>query len=265
MKLSKLICCIFSVINVYSQPSPSPIRPVSSSVVQHDIGAFIGLGQNFQSGDLYVKCEDCIFSGGTGFGFTFGLLYEYRFLKNFELGASLAYRYLGFSAGFQEISTSDHLYTDYGVINETVDLKYKHTAEVDLHNISISPYLKWTPFKFMFVRVGLGIGTNFSTNIKHTEELDQKTARLSNGEIVTIKNNSANQYVQNTDIPDLKSPQLYLQPSIGFNIPFSDDVKFSPILEFGVPMSEFSGYGVGLKSNYWQLLFELRIKVSKEK
>lgn len=265
MRLTVLVFVFFAASKLFSQPSPSPIFPVLANQTRQDIGMFVGLGQNYQSGEMYVNCLDCVFKGGTGFGFTFGALYEYQFYGNFEIGAALVYRYLGFSAGFEEITTRNNLYSDYGLINETVNIKFKHTAEVDIHNISISPYIKWTPFEFMFLRTGLAIGTNFSTNIKHTEELSQKTARLSNGEIVAIKNTSTNQYVQDSEIPDLNSPQLYIQPSIGFNIPFSREIVFSPIIEFGLPLSEFSNYGDGLKSNYWRLLLELRIKISKDK
>ncbi len=255
---------LLSSMALYSQRYSDPLTAVPAYENRQDLGVFVGLGQNWQSGDMFAQCEDCVFSGGTGFGFTLGALYEYYLWENFAFGVASTYRYLGFTAEFREIITKDHLYTDNGLIRETVNLRFKHTADVDIHNVSIAPYIKWTPWEFIFIRAGLGIGANISTNIKHTEELDQKTARLSNGEIVFIKNNSSKQYVQDTEIPDLKSLQIYFLPSIGFNIPFSEDVTFSPVFEYGLSLTEVSTFGNGLKINNWGVLLELRFKLTEE-
>ena len=263
MKNIFLVCIALLIFNESNaQQLSSPIQPIANIDHRQDLGIFVGLGQNFQSGDMYVDCEECTFSGGAGFGINFGILYEYIVLERISLGASVVYKSLGFNAGFQEIETLDSLLIQEGsTIYERANVKFSHEANIDIHNFTFAPYIKWTPLDFMFLRAGLGIGTNFSTNIKHRKRLDQKTARLSSGEIVTLKDVSEDDYIQDTEIPSLISPQIYLSPVIGFNIPFSDKITFSPSFEYSIPFSEFSEFGSGLKSNYWRILFELRLRI----
>ena len=254
---------IISATEIFAQSSP--IKPYSDPNALKEIGVFVGLGQNFQSGEMYVKCEDCDFSGGAKFGYTFGLLYEHELFRRFSLGISATYNYLGLTSGFQEIEPTQVEYISNGnTLTENANIRFSHSIEIDLHNFAVAPYLKWTPFDFMFIRTGFAIGTNFSTNLLHTKTLGQKTVRLSNGELEAITNKKLDETIQNSEIPSLVTPQLYLQPALGFNIAFSNSVHFSPIFEYSIPFTNYSDYGTDLRSNYWRLLFELRIKVSQD-
>ncbi len=256
--LSCAICCIFS-FDVIAQRYSTPISPERDSY-QKEIGVFVGLGQNAQLGDMYVDCEDCTFRSGTKFGYTFGLLYEQDLFSNFKIGASAAYDYKGYQSRYQEIEA---LNLDFDVngqtVTENVNLKFRHTADVDLSFITLSPYIKWEPWTFMFIRAGIGFAFNTSNTIIHIKELNQKTVRLSTGQTREVNIDKSEQ--QNSNIDGFKSFQTFISPALGFTIPFSKTVFFSPIFQYDIPLSIISDKGKDLKISSWRFLFELRIAI----
>lgn len=253
------ICLLASTSIMMAQSLSSPISAVKVSKPNY-FGIFTGLGQNIQSGDLYVDCPSAVFSGGAKFGFNVGVLFEHFFSEKFAVGVAGEYNSLGIDASFGEIEPVAVSYQQNGeTITENANIQFENEVNTSIHNISIMPYAKYNPFKFMFLRGGFSIGSNISTNLKHTKTVSQSTVRLSNGEIAALKVSGSGE-LQNSEITELNSPSMYFVPALGFDIPLSRRFIFSPVFEYGIPLSNLTDWGKDCKVGYWRIIFELRMK-----
>ena len=253
---------MFSFASVaYAQNLSSPISAFKVSN-PNCFGAYIGFGQNLQSGDLFVDCPTAVFSGGTKFGFTVGALFEHFASEKFSFGAAIEYNSLGINASFGEIEPVELSYLQNGeTINETANIQFENEVNTSIHEFAVIPYVKYSPVKFLFLRAGLSVGALLSTNLTHTKTVEQSTVRLSNGEIAAIKV-TGNGELQNSEITELNTLQMHFVPAVGFNLPLSERVEFSPVFEYGIPFTGISSWGDNFKISYWRLLLELRIKFS---
>ena len=260
--LTCILCGIIcSGYTLFAQSSP--IQP-EQEPQRHYLGMILGLGQNIQLGDAYVDCPSAIFTGGTKFGYSLGLLYEYTLSEKFTVGVSATYNSHGIDATFTETEPCSIDYVVNGVPQTTVaNISFKNDLAVDLGNIAIAPYIKWNPWKFMFLRVGVAVGTNVSTSLIHTKTVAQRTVRLPNGEIWTVKVDGE-PTLQDSEVLEAVSPQIYIQPALGFNIPFSEKLIFSPIFEYGIPLENVSDWGDNFKVSTWRINFELRLQIAKK-
>lgn len=245
------------------QKQSNPINPGRDLIPEY-IGIIFGLGQNYQTGKMYVECPDCVFEDGVKFGYTIGIYYESNIALPLKFGIDLLYDYQGIKSSFLENESVEisSAAVDY---KENVVLPFRHTADVDISTLMFIPYLKYSPVDFFFAKLGFSVNYAFSSHIQHDKELTQKKATLSNGTVVKVsipgtKNNIAT--VQEGEIPNLNKLDFSINPSIGFTIPFDKDDKivFSPYLMYCVAMNNLSDNGENFKINTWRLMFELGFK-----
>ena len=245
------------------QKQSNPINPGRELIPEY-VGFIIGLGQNFQTGKMYVECPGCVFEDGVKFGYTFGVYYESVLAGPLKFGLDVLYDYQGVKSSFLEnesVEVSSEL-VDY---KENVVLPFRHTADVDINTLMFIPYLKYSPVDYFYAKLGFSMNYIFSSHIKHDKELLQKKATLSNGTVVAVKIPGAKNYiatVQDGDYIDINKTYFSLIPAIGFTIPFDDANKivFSPYLMYSMAMSNLSENGENLKINTWRLMFELGFK-----
>lgn len=253
---------IFTNQSVFAQKSDAtPLQPEKFHT-QRELGVYSGLGLNIQSGSFLTKCDCPAFENGTAFGWKFGFLYEQDIIPVLQFGAALGINSIGVDASYQ-YNKDRSFTTDVGgtVINDTVPILFRQEARADFLNFEFMPYIKWSPASIFFVRLGFDIGLNLSSNIKHSEEILQKTVQLpSTGEIVEVsfKDGSTNAVVENGDFPNIVSPQFYIVPAVGLNIPLSENIFLAPVFDYSLPLSQVSTNGNGFSIADWRIVAELR-------
>jgi hypothetical protein len=252
---------VFSSI-ANAQQLASPLNP-EEYPFDNEIGIVFGIGGNIQSGIFTSSC-DCDFENGTKFGYTLGALYEYEIFQTFELGAAALFDYRGVESEYQEIENVPVTSQQSG-LSERVNVLFTNQGEADLTYFSLVPYVKWNPFRFMFVRLGFNVAFPISSNIKHTKILETKTVRLSTGEIAPIvlpDGDGNQQIIQDEEMPEVNSPYLSLDPAIGFTFFFSDKVSFSPVFQYSMPLSNVAEIGSNFKVSTWRILLEFKYSLT---
>lgn len=258
-------------INAIAQES-TPLTP-QPKPLQEDYGLFVGIGNNAQSGDFTTKCDDCKFSGGNHFGWTIGAVYQKEFVYRFAWGACLGYNNRRIKASYNEKTMYSVKSLESNAI-EDIPLTFNSTAEASFHEIFAMPFLQWTPFDFVFLRIGPKAAFVFSSNIKNTIKLNENTVKLSNGEIGYIEILDANNnkvagdnsvVVEDNEFPDVNSLQLSVNPMIGLNLRLEKNVFLSPIFEYSIPLNTISNHGTDFKISYFRALLELRIAMKLSK
>lgn len=247
----------------------SPLAPGNIFPTKHYFGLFIGLGQNIQRGTITPNCPSCEFEKGNKFGFTAGLLYDYKFMENLYVGATLEYNYLGIDAYFREIETHTiEFESPIGTtVREKANVRFQHEANVDIHNLALMPYIKYEPLEFMFLRLGFNVGYNLTTDILHRKTLDQKVIKLSNGEVASAKipHLSRNSIVEDGELAGASPFQMYLSPAVGFNLKLGEELTFSPVLSYSKALTNISTIGDSPQVDTWRLIFELRIDITPDR
>ncbi len=268
--LFKTLIIILSILFTYSlsfsQQLASPIAP-GELPPDKQIGILVGFGSNFQSGEFYVECDDCIFDKGNGFGFTIGALYEHEIFESLYLGAQVLFDIMDITSTYREresIKFKIEGTDDY----ETVPVLFRHIGEVDLSYFTLAPYIKWSTADFLYFKFALNGSFVINANIKHSQELLDKKALLSNGETATIsfgtgKGNTLT--LQDEKLPQLNSFQLYLSSAIAFNFRLSHRLFFSPEFQYNIPMNNISEYGKNFKINSWRFLIEIRYSLKEDR
>jgi hypothetical protein len=261
IKIYICLFCSFS-INLSAQYTDTPILPAKEKVPGY-IGFIVGLGQNFQSGEYYVDCEDCIFSDGVGTGVTLGASYDRLIFPWLKYGIAVFYDYAGINNSFIETEIIPFELPNSS-IKENIPVQFRHTANVDVNYLTAMPYLKVEPVKFFFIRLGFGVSYIFTSNIKHDKELLQRNHTLSNGATVNIRIPGTNSYkvnIQDSEIRELNAVQMYLMPALGLKINFSETTYLLPYFQYNLPLTNISEFGKDYKINQWRIMFELGFKL----
>ncbi len=263
IKLTFFLILIITTSKVMSQDFASPLDPEKMRN-QKEVGILLGLGQNFMGGNFRTECDCPEFINGVKFGYSFGTLYEMDLSPIFMWGTALTFN-------------SRDIFSEYQIIEdvllqsvitgkpETAPIKFKHKANADFSYLSFIPYIKWNLASFMFIRLGLSGSFVINNHIKHEKELTQKTARLSSGEIVSIKLDSENgvsTIVEDGDFPQTNSFQISLDPMIGFNFALEENLFLNPVFQYSLPLSNISEKGENFKINAWRFLLELRLALN---
>lgn len=247
---------------LYSQYIPTPLGPAKDKT-PGNLGFIFGMGQNFQSGEYYVDCLDCTFDGGVGTGFTLGIAYDRVAMPWLKYGIALLYDYNGIKSSFLETEMIPFELQNSG-IKENIPVQFRHSSEVELHNLITMPYLKTEPFDWMFFRLGLGLSYIFANNLTHDKELLQRQATLSNGATVMIRVPGTDGYtvnIQDGPINPINNLQAYLMPALGFKINFSQTTYLKPYFQFNLPLNTISDNGKDFSINQWRLFLELGFKL----
>lgn len=267
LRITIIISTIFFTFNLaLSQQLASPISP-GELPLDKQLGILIGFGSNFQSGEFYVECDDCIFENGNGFGFTLGALYEQELFETLYLGGQLLYDNMNITSTYRErepipfrIEGTDEF--------ESVPVLFRHKGEVKVSYFTIAPYIKWSTADFFFLKLALNGSFVINANLKHTQELLDKKVLLSNGETATISfaDGSGNtRTLQDEKLPQLNSFQLYFSPAIAFNFRLSHRLYFSPEFQYNLPLNNISEFGNAFKINSWRFLIEFRYSLKENR
>lgn len=243
---------------IEAQTLATPLNP-EEYPYESELGIIIGFGGNTQSGIFSSSC-DCDFENGSKFGYTLGAFYEFEFIESLEFGLAGLYDYRGVESEYEELENVKVISQGSGN-EEEVRIKFTNIGEADVSYFSLVPYLKWMPFRVMFLKTGLNFGFPLSSNIKHAKVLETKTARLSSGEIVSVElpdGDGDTQVIQDEEMPELNSMYLSIDPAIGFNFRFSEDFAFSPYFQYSIPLSNVSSIGSDFKVSTWRIMFEFK-------
>lgn len=262
-----LLNCSFVFSQIHYAKVADPLLP-EVAPLQSDLGLFIGLGGNYQSGKYLTQC-DCDFTNGRGFGITIGALYERELFKIIRYGTAVYYDNKALKSNYLEIEDIE-VFNSSGAFSEYIPIPFDNVSEATFHSLGIMPFIKLLPFNWAFLRVGFSADFIVSSNVTHTKELMKKTVLLSSGEIgiITLDDPrciAGKCTLEDGDFPEVHSPYLTINSAIGLNIPFSAQVVLSPIFQFNIPFKEISRRGEDYKVNSWRIFLELRIALDDRK
>jgi len=251
--------------NGYSQSRiADPLTPQELQT-QRELGIFAGLGLNWDSGSFRTECDCPEFTDGSAFGWKAGLIYEQDLSQFIQIGSALGFNSLSVASSYQYLKDRPFISTVTGkTIVDTVPILFRQKAYADFMNFSIMPFIKWSPAKFFFTRLGFEAGINIHSNIRHEEEILQKTAKIpATGEIVSVSfaNGKSTVVVEDGPFPDVVTPQFYLVPAIGFNFALSKNMFLSPLFDFSLPLTDISNNGDQFKVFNWRIIAELRYAI----
>lgn len=252
--------------NLFSQKFASPLEPQEKPLVRH-LGLYAGIGPNWQSGEYYVNCTDCIFEGGTGLLWTIGAMYEQEIAEGFRLGIMAGYENINQVSSFQEVEMIDFTIEGTGEI-ESYAVKFRHEATVDVGYLTFNPFIKWLPTEFFFLRLGLTGAIPMNPHLNHTQELLDKYIILSNGDTATVDfgdGQSKKITLEDGEFPNVNSFQLFIAPALGFEFQLSKTTFLSPVFQFNMPMTDFSSKGDAYRIWSWRFMAELRFALQKDK
>jgi hypothetical protein len=262
MKIGKLlflglIFC-FAVQVSKSQKIESPIMPEENVVYDWELGGFIGIGINFNSGTYTAECPECLFDDASKFGFSIGVKMDYEILRWFYIGANLIYDNESVDGAFRRIESIPLTRGDGSIMD--VPIEFRHVMNLKLNSFTLAPNAIFRIDDWLDIRLGFYTDFLFGSNITHTKELLTKTAVLPDGEKVNVtipntKNNIAE--LENHAIPGLSSTVFGLFPQININIPISDGSDFIIGSYLKMPFSAISSQQSNFKIDVWRFFLGL--------
>ncbi len=228
-------------------------------VVYDQLGAFVGPSFNSQGGTFTTNCN-CTFTGGAGTGFTGGLMYEYFSRTTLSWGVSLAYDNRSIESRFQEREGLEQQSPTSGR-TYTVPVTFRHIGESSLQYLTLTPYMKYSFFKTLMVRVGPAFSYIIDANIRHTKELVSETVPLPGGEIATVRlpgQQGNSMVLENGAIPDLNPLQVSISAAVGVEFRPTKKLFLTPLLQYIQPVTTISDRGDAFTVRALQLQLEAR-------
>lgn len=253
-------------------PLTTPLEP-GVGVDTINVGFVLGPGWNMQSGEAFVYCDECVFEGGAGSGFLFGILAEYGLGSDLIVGTRLMIEGRGMRAEYSEVGVPTEMQTQSSGESIFVDVDFKHELDMTTTLFDFSPYIQWYPFGGFFLQTGPSVGFVMSSEYTHTQTLLTREAIGENGEIIQIRpsedasqtpegaRNEGYSVVWEHEVRDMVSPQLGLNMAVGLDIEFGEDVYFTPLYVYRVPFTLWSEHGNDFALSASQLLFSLKWKL----
>jgi hypothetical protein len=260
-----LLGLLFFNSNLEAQRPASPLEP-QTPPKQMELGLLIGLGNNWESGSynsgLYLlKCKKCTFEDGNNIGITAGIVFNRDFNEYFQWGASLLYITKNIESSFK---ITEMVTVESGTYSEDRPIPFNYKASFEVGMLSIQPHLTFSPYPFLFMRLGFGASIITSANIIHTKELTKFYDVLSNGLPVSliIDENGKDiriQEIENSEIPGINRFQLSLEPAFGFNFELASQIYLSPLFQYSIPLTQISNIQKDFNINNWRISLELRL------
>ncbi len=247
---------------LFSQKLGTPLEP-QAPPKQTEIGLIFGLGNNFQSGIYYPKCEVCEFEDAQGLGFTVGGIFIRDIKPYLQYGATLTFNSLSANSSYQETDSVPILINppdDY----ENRAIPFRKSAEFGIGMLEFNPFLQWSPQKYFFLRLGFSASVYTDYNYKQTMELLKLTDTLSTGEIVDYQidhDNPRLKTVEDNDIPGINPFRFSLEPCFGFTFEISNQIIFNPSFSYSIPLTQISSIQKDFNINKWRILLELRLAI----
>lgn len=251
-----LLVFIFSGNILFSQSFnlSNPLYPAENRLPEQSIGGYIGVGGNIQSGSHFVDCEGCEFFDGIGTGYSFGLLYERRLMRNIQIGGFLSLDVLDFNSSYTEIEPIEVLSPRTGQ-NTFVNVPFSHEAQTNLTYLGIAPYIKYTPLELFSMRAAPKLSFPLGSNLRHTKANTDPTPVIDGLEgIADIEP----RVIQDSQFPDLNSPQFGIDLTGMFNIYPSDETILSLGYTHYIPFNNVSDFGNDFRVFTWRLFIEFR-------
>jgi len=244
----------------------SPLDPEVDVRPMH-VGGVIGFGPTVQSGEFLTdKCDCPAFKDGSGINVLFGGLIDYGISKRVTIGATLVYDYRTLNAGYSEIETVNLKKQGSSEIMK-IPVPFHHTTTSTFSFITAQPFLNLFFGKHFFVRTGIGLSFNIGSSLRHEKELTQTEAILPDGERVnlvidrdkfpnTISDTKA--IIQDTEFPKMSGVQLSGNFSTGVEIKAGKKMTITPVLQFGIPLTDLSTSGTNFRLRSTLFFLEVR-------
>lgn len=253
-----ILLLIITANELYSQSeldSPLEAFPVDRS--SNYTGVFFGLGANFQTGEYQPVCDNCLFDEASGFGFTAGLILNEQFLTNsIAIGGAAGIDYMSQSGAYRSVEAIQYRNAETNEIL-TKDGIMRYEAETSYMSFVFMPYIKWEPAEVFFFRVGFTGLIPISSEVYFTENPAQNIIKDPDGTIYAVEADLT--VIDDGEVEEVNSFLMYLNPAIGFNIDLANDIQFSPIFQYNIPVSNISESGNNYQLHSWRIMFELRI------
>ena len=256
---------IFANDSTLSAQGSTPLKP-KLAPNQKEVGLVLGVGQNLLLGSFSPDCPNCLFEQGNRLGYTIGMVYDHEFTETWKWGFTALFHQLGFESAYREIEDIALEISD--TKTETVALKFRHLAEVDMSTFAFSPYIKWAPSSWFFLRLGITPYYIFSSNLTHSKELLQKTAVLSDGQSVTVEipgSDNGKTILQSGEFRSINTFGVNLDPAIGLNFQMGDFFRFSPVFQYSIPLNNISSTENNFKISSWRIFAEIRLALRLRK
>lgn len=269
MNILKLLFLVvffsYTTLTAFSQSLDSPIKPVEQVIPDWEIGGFIGIGSNYNSGTYSAECPECLFDDASKFGYTIGAKMDYEITRWFYIGTNLIYDNENVDGSFRRIEQVLLTRTDNSTMN--VPIEFRHTMNMKVSSFGIVPNAIFRIDDWLDLRLGFYFDFLFGTNIFHSKELITKSVVLPDGEKVnvTIPNSKGNTFtLEDHEIPGIKSTQYGLFPQVNFNIPLSKDNDLIIGSFMKIPLSTISSTQSDFKINTWRIFFGLSFDLNDD-
>jgi hypothetical protein len=255
---------------IFAQKQSTPLE-AQAPPKQMEIGVLAGLGYNYQSGqylpNLYFnQCKYCLFENGDDLGISLGVLFERDFNEYFKWGASFSYVSKSIEASYIKYDTVPIEIN----VNEYEDraIPFRNIADFDIALLSFQPYIKWSPYDFVFVRLGLANSLVTISEVTQNKELLKFKDTLTTGEIVDVSIKGTDQNIVQIDkrtIPGINSLQFSIEPAIGFNFYLGNQLYISPLFNFSIPLTKLSTEQPDFAVNHWRFIVEFKLALTMRK
>jgi hypothetical protein len=255
-------------VTVGDEELSSPLAP-GVTFYRFRLGATLGAGPAFQSGELKTDVCDCpAFTDGAGHTLAAGLVGEYYATANLDFGLLLALDYKTINALYREYEAVPLKQTATGeIINQRV--QFRHTTDASVTALAVHPFVKFHPYKGIFVRTGPSFNFAMSSSLRHEKELLDRTARLPNGEEVELSLNlsdprvfsATKALIQDTELPGIKSPAMLWNIAAGIDIRAGRKMVITPLFQYSLPMSDISSSGSAFRMSGWLIMAEVKVRI----
>ncbi|MCX7908269.1 MAG: hypothetical protein N2560_01960 [Ignavibacteria bacterium] len=265
-KISKIIiflCLLFSPFEAFTQieEQPSPLGP-GRGRKQSEVGFFVGIGPNWQSGEFFASCNCPNFKDGNGLVLSTGIIYQRDFSSLLQWGVASGLSFQNATSSYKEreLLTFE---SQSGDIFTNIPVLFRQKSIFDFSFIELMPYLVFSPFEFINFGLGLKGGIPFHTHIKHTKELLDNRIRLDNGE--TIELSISNPNIEEGKIERVNSIIFYLVPSIRVYFRLTGNIFTGLSFSYHLPLNNFSERGRNFRLNHWLVSLDIRYALQLRK
>ncbi len=255
---------------VFPQKISTPLEPAAPPR-QFELGLLFALGGNnqigeFNPGKYFNECKNCNFIAGDGIGSTIGILAQRDLIDELQYGAIISMVFSNIKSEYQETEI-----IPIPLLNNNYDYRpipFRNTAEFSFSMLNFEPYIRWQPLGFIFIKFGFSASILTTYHIKQSKELLKFKDTLSTGEIVDLQIDNENpklKVVDDRNIPEINPFQMYLHPTVGFNIPLSQKFSLSPYFAYSIPLSKISNLQDNFKLSNWRIGFEFKYALKLRK
>lgn len=243
-------------LNAQTYELSNPLLPSVNNLAEQSIGAFIGIGPNWQGGQHFVECPECYFEDGTATGFTLGVLYQRKISTNFFIGGFISVDIMNISSTYREIESID-LTAEQSFSGEATNtnIEFRHSADMSLTYLGFAPYIAYNPAGWLTFRVAPKISIPIGSNIVHTKTPTKSEITIDG---ITGRSPIIERTIQDSEVPDLNSPLFGSDLSMMFNLTPGENSTFSIGYTQYVPFVETSSFGDNFVINSWRAFIEFK-------